>query len=256
MSEEHSANYRALAARANFLTLDRPDLAFATKELRRPFARPTTADVDALRHMVRYIVHHPRLIYHFPWEQTTDEIHVYVDTEFAGCHRTRRSTSGGVILIGGHLLKHWSNTQATVALSSGEAELVGILKGSSMGLGFQSLAADLGLQLHLHAHSDSSAAIGISRRRGLCKIRHISVGHLWVQERLRNKDFELHKVLGDENSADVFTKFVDNPVMTKMLRKMNLVAEGGRAASAPQLAGVQYVGHNLAPSRKRPRRPL
>ena len=82
--------------------------------------------------------------------------------------------------MGTHVLKHCAITQPTNALSSAEAELVGILKAASMGLGFQSLAADLGLQLTLHIHSDSSAAICIARRRGLGKVRHIAVGDLWV----------------------------------------------------------------------------
>ena len=251
LSEEQATNYRALAARANFLALDRPDLAFASKELCRSFARPTTADAESLKHLVRYMVHQPRLSYDFLWEQESKSIDIYVDTDFAGCHRTRRSTSGGVILMGGHLLKHWSTTQATIALSSGEAELVGILKGASMGLGMQSLARDLGLELEVQVHSDSSAAIGISRRRGLGKIRHIHVGDLWVQERLRNHDFSLHKVLGAENPADIFTKYTDKNTIHKMLGKLHLRFEQGRAESAPQIAAVTYLSSHLTTSRRR-----
>ena len=94
---------------------------------------------------------------------------------------------------GDHLLQSWSQTQSTVALSSGEAELGGIVRGGSQGLGWQSLAGDLGLKVTLGIHSDASAAIGICRRRGLGKVRHIAVGDLWIQEKLRNKDFQLHK---------------------------------------------------------------
>ena len=42
-------------------------------------------------------------------------------------------------MLGAHTIKTWSSTQTGVALSSGEAELNGVLKGSAMGLGFQSL---------------------------------------------------------------------------------------------------------------------
>ena len=148
--------------------------------------------------------------------------------------------------MGTHLLKHWATTQPTIALSSGEAELVGILKAASMGLGFQSLASDLGLTLNLHIHSDSSAAIGIARRRGLGKVRHIAVGDLWIQERLRSKDFSLHKVAGAENPADICTKFVDRPTLDKMLNILCLHHEAGRADSAPQIASIQYRMTSLA----------
>ena len=136
--------FRALAARANYLAQDRHDAAYAAKELCKSFANPTSTDVFALKHLVRYLVHAPRLVYRYDFADVPSKISVFTDTDFAGCTRTRRSTSGGMIFIGGHLLKHWSSTQPTVALSSGEAELVGIARGAAQGLGVQSLAADLG----------------------------------------------------------------------------------------------------------------
>ena len=48
---------------------------------------------------------------------------------------------------GGHCLRHWSSTQTTVALSLSEAELGGIAKGMSHGLGLSSVALDLGVYL-------------------------------------------------------------------------------------------------------------
>ena len=122
-----------------------------------------------------------------------------------------------------------------------------------MGLGFQFLAEDLGMTLSLHVHTDSSAAIGIARRRGLGKIRHIHVGDLWVQERLRNKDFALHKVLGADNPADIFTKYTDKPTLSNMLQKLNLKQESGRAESAPHIAAVNYLCESLTHCRRKPR---
>ena len=81
------------------------------------------------------------------------------------------------------MVRHWSATQSTIALSSGEAELIGIVKGAANGLGFQSLAADLGIPLTLNILSDATAAIGICRRRGLGKVRHIAVSDMWIRER-------------------------------------------------------------------------
>ena len=92
---------------------------------------------------------------------------------------------------GGHLLKHWANTQNTIALSSGEAELAGIAKGSGEGMGLVSVAADLGMDVSLTVLADSSAAIGICRRTGIGKVRRLAVGQLWVQERVRQGDFGL-----------------------------------------------------------------
>ena len=136
---------------------------------------------------------------------------------------------------GCHLVKHWSSTQTTVALSSAEAELTGICRGATQGLGLQSLAADLGISLHLDVHTDSIAAIGICRRQGLGKVRHLATADLWVQDRLKKKDFSLHKVLGADNPSDILTKHVDRVLLSKHMGKLNLQEESGRAASAPNI---------------------
>ena len=133
------------------------------------------------------------------------------------------------------MLKHWSQTQSTVTLSSAEAELTGICKGGSLGLGIQSIANDLGFNWKLGLHSDASAAIGICRRRGLGKVRHLAVADLWVQDRLRTKDLTLSKVFGTENPADLLTKHVERALIDRHLKRVCLNFEEGRAASAPTI---------------------
>ena len=148
LTEEQCTLFRALAARANYLALDRPDCAFACKELCREFSRPTTDNIKALKKLA---------CYDYKFEDPQMEARSFVDTDFAGCARTRRSTSGGAIMWGSHCIKHWPSTQPTIALSSGENELTGIAKGASNSLGVQSLDADLGLHLSTNIFTDASA---------------------------------------------------------------------------------------------------
>ena len=142
-------------------------------------------------------------------------------------------------MMGSCQTKHWSKTQSTIALSSGEAELAGIAAGIAQGLGMQALANDMRWPLKLRVHSDATAAIGISKRRGLGKIRHLNCCDLWVQERIRNGDLELLKVLGTENPADCFTKYLDRGALDKAIAKMNLEFRDGRPASAPATMGIK-----------------
>ena len=135
LTDLQATTFRALAARANYLSMDRADIAFSSKELCRAFARPTSADVAALKHLVRYLVWNPRAVYKFRYQHVPTAIRVCVDTDFAGDLASRRSTSGGMIFLGAHQIKHWSSTQSVIALSSGEAKLIGIVKGASNGLG-------------------------------------------------------------------------------------------------------------------------
>ena len=110
---------------------------------------------------------------------------------------------------GNHCLRTWSTTQSVVALSSGEAELYGIVKGASMSIGLQSVLKDIDIQLNVHIHSDSAAARGMVKRSGLGKVRHIHVQELWVQDALQEGRFELRTVLGHDNCADLLTKHLE-----------------------------------------------
>ena len=235
LDEEAATMYRALAARLLYLSMDRPEVAYAAKELCRHFSHPTKTGVEALKRAVRFLVGLPRLVWAFPFQTHSRKLQVYVDTDFGGCQTTRRSTSGGIAMRGQHPIKHWSLTQTTIALSSGEAELSGICRGASIALGLQSIAKDLGIILDVEILTDATAAIGICRRRGLGKIRHLHVSDLWVQDRLRRGDFELTKVAGSDNPADILTKHVPRDIMSKHMKFMGLHAESSRAYSAPTL---------------------
>ena len=130
-------------------------------------------------------------------------------------------------------MKHWSTTQKCITLSSGEAELGGVVKGVAEGLGAQALAADMGLDLALSVHADSSAAIGICRRSGIGRVRHLAVGQLWVQAHLRAGAFALYKVRGEHNPADLCTKHLARPILDRLLALAGVARESGRATSAP-----------------------
>ena len=105
-----------------------------------------------------------------------------------------------------HCVKTWASTQASISLSSGEAEFNGVVRGAGAGLGYRSLMEDLGHQLSVRLWTDSTAAMGICSRQGLGKLRHLDTHTLWVQQAVRSKAIDLKKIPGERNPADVFTK--------------------------------------------------
>ena len=121
-------------ARGNYLAQDRTDIAFAVKELCRTMSRPSESDWQALKRLGRYLIDKVRVVTKYKYQETANILTLWVDTDYAGCTKTRKSTSGGVVLLGSHHLKGWSVTQSVVALSSGEAEYYGIVQGASVGL--------------------------------------------------------------------------------------------------------------------------
>ena len=96
--------------------------------------------------------------------------------------------------MGKHVIKSWSLTQSVIALSSGETEYYGLVKGASLAMGTRSFIADLGIDMGIRVRTDSTAAKGIASRTGLGKVRHIEVAQLWVQEKIRNGDIVLEKL--------------------------------------------------------------
>ena len=78
-------------------------------------------------------------------------------------------------MIGSHLIKTWSKTQATVAKSSAESELYGIVRATCETLGLITLIEDLGGTASARLHMDATAVRGIVDREGVFKVRHLDV---------------------------------------------------------------------------------
>ena len=95
------------------MALDNPYLGFAAKELSRKMAKPEEQDEKKIKRVIRYLVGAPRAISRYCWQQAPRQIHIYTDSDWAGCVRTRKSTSGGTMLLGSHCVQHWSRTQSS-----------------------------------------------------------------------------------------------------------------------------------------------
>ena len=139
--------FRGVAARCNYLAFDRPDIQYATKEVCREMSKPTTGSLRRLQRIGQYLKGKPRLIWNFEMQHPVNILSIYTDSDWAGCRKTRKSSSGGTIMRGTHCLKTWSKTQAIVAKSSAEAELYAVVRGATEGLGMTTLLNDFGLDV-------------------------------------------------------------------------------------------------------------
>ena len=215
--------YRGVAARANYLGLDRADLQFAVKEACKGMAAPTAKDARRVKRIARYILGVPRVILRSgdePGEKNA--VKAFVDSDWAGCKTTRKSTSGGILTVGGMAVKTWSSTQGSVATSSGEAEYYALVRGSAEALGLAAAMADLGWVLKVQVHVDSSAAKAVASRVGLGKTRHIEVRYLWLQEAVRRRRLEIRKIKGQINPADALTKPKGTQDFKELLGRVNI----------------------------------
>ena len=236
MSSRDATAYRAVTARLNFISPDRPDLQFSCKEASRRMAKPCNGDWQPLKAIAMYILGKPRIVHIFSWQELLTHMSVYVDSNWAGCVRTRKSTTGVAIVHGKHLIRSFSRTQSSIALSSAEAELYAMVSAASEGMGARAMVKDYGGQVGINLFVDASAAIGVAQRKGLGRIRHLDTQALWIQDAVRQQKVALNKSKGTQNPADMMTEFLGSQDFIAMMEKLGLESVPGRPIRAPKVA--------------------
>jgi hypothetical protein len=218
-------SFRAVAARCNYLAQDAPDMQFAAKEICRDMAKPTQESWRKLKILARFVLEREAVTWRFDWQDEVGLVlSVFSDSDWAGCRRTRRSTSGGAVLVGSHCLKTWSSTQAPIALSSAEAEYYAMVEAATRCLGLRSMLSELGIGVvgAIELHSDSSAARSFASRKGVGRMRHLEVRHLWLQAEVGGQRVLLKRIAGEANPADLLTKYLGLKDVLKHLNFMNI----------------------------------
>ena len=77
LSGKEATQFRALAARGNYLALDRPDIQYAVKEICRGMANPTRGDLRKLRRLGRYLIGKSRVAMDFCFQGTCDDLSIF-----------------------------------------------------------------------------------------------------------------------------------------------------------------------------------
>ena len=146
------------------------------------------------------------------------EIALFTDSDWATCEDSRRSRSGGVLLFNGHTVLHFCRMQDTIALSSGEAELKATCKGLTEALGLREVVEFLFSRPCSIVHStDASACVGMLKRAGAGRVKHLTVRQLWCQEVFRREDTCTRKVSRDDNPADLMCSGQTRETLTAKL---------------------------------------
>ena len=242
---EQVRTFRSISARCNYLSQDRPDLLYPVKEICREMATPTKGSWRRLQRVAAFLKGKPRLVWTFPWQDAVEIIDVMTDANWVGCRRTRKSTSGGAILLGKHCIKAWANTQAVVARSSGESELYSVVRASCEALGTHTLMRDFGITLLAQVHVDASVAKRICEREGIDRIRRLDVSNVWLQAQQVREKATIIKMRGQLNCADLMTKHLAFEDIEINLEIVGLPYREGRAQAAAQLYVVDSAKTEL-----------
>ena len=134
--------------------------------------------------------------------QTVKRVEVYTDSDWASDQVTRKSTSGAVIMAENMRLHAHSRGQASVALSSCEAEVMAASEGIKEALLLQEILMFVGLGLfEIDFKVDSSTAHAFFHRRGV----YIDSRILWLQDLIAAGGVRVKKIPRTQNLADMLT---------------------------------------------------
>lgn len=175
----------SLAGKLQYLTITRPDIQFAINFICQRMHSPTESDFGLLKCILRYLRGISSMGLHL--YKTSDMALIFFsDSDWAGCHDTRRSTSGLCALLGSNLVSWSAKRQPTVSRSSIEAEYRALTTTCSELTWIYSVLRDLGISQSMHAllQCDNLSAVHLSANHVLHnRSKHFDVDY-YVRERV------------------------------------------------------------------------
>ena len=143
--------------------------------------------------------------------------------------------------LGPHTIKTWLSTQSVIVLIAAEAEIYALLKRAHQSLGVINLGKDFGLKLSTMLRIDASAALAITHRQRLGKLRHIDAHWLWIRDKVNNKQITATNVNGNLNPADLLTKHLPIEDLRRHVSTLGFEWMIGRAFQSLTISNVQSV---------------
>ena len=158
-------------------------------------------------------------------EIPSNTLWVYVDSDWAGCPDSRRSTSGFVFMLNGTAISWRSKRQPTVALSSAEAEFISASAMVQEVIYLRKFLGNLGfpqtLPTSVFADNETCIAWSEGSVGGSERAKHVDLRMHFVHEARAAGHLQLHKIDSKLNCADILTKASTPPdVFTELRRRI------------------------------------
>ena len=229
---EQAALFRSALGLILYLAQDRPDIQFPTKILATYMAHPCIKALAAVKHLALYLAgtetsgillrrcdpydtvfdkwNESELVEpDFRQDRSFITMDIFSDSSWGDERSTRKSTTAGMIFVNGCLIHSICRAQATIALSSCEAELYAanttMVESIYLFQLIQFLMNDEAA-VRQRLFLDSTSAKFVVQRSGIGRLKHVSIKHMFLQQLLRQKVFSIHKVPTRINPADLNTK--------------------------------------------------
>ncbi|KAF5768399.1 putative RNA-directed DNA polymerase [Helianthus annuus] len=216
--------YRSMIGSLLYLTASRPDIMFATCVCARSQSAPRKSNLIAVKRIIRYIKGAPTLGIWYPANGNI-KLSGFSDSDFAGCHTTRKSTSGGCQFLGDCLVSWQSKKQAAVSTSTAEAEYIAAASCTAQLLWLQNQLLDFGITaLKTPLMLDSQAAENIIKNPvSHSTTKHIDIRHHFVRDCYEKGLISLHHVPTKDQLADMLTKALDTATFESLVSRIGML---------------------------------
>ena len=202
----------------------RPDIAQAVGVVSKFCANPTQSHFTAAKRILRYLKGTVSL--GLSYKKCADGILTgYSDADWAGDVDDRHSTSGNVFSLARGAVSWLSKKQATVALSTAEAEYAALSTATQEAIWLRRLLTDVGepLEEPIVIHEDNQGAIAMAKNPvGHARTKHIDIRYHFVREGVQNGVIVLKYVATDEMIADILTKPLPKHRFEKLVTELGM----------------------------------
>jgi hypothetical protein len=205
--------------------VSRPDIAYAVQALGRHIQASTVVHHVAAKRVLRYLTGTRDLgiKYSVGGASGGALMEGYSDSDWAGDVDTRRSTTAYVFMIAGGAMSWSSRLQATVALSSTEAEYMSLCAAAQEAIYLRQLLADLGYEQREPTviYDDNQGCVALAQSDRINKrTKHIDVRYHFVRERVESRELKIKYVPTEHQLADMLTKALERVKMEKLRMKV------------------------------------
>lgn len=217
--------YRSITGALQYLTLTRPDLAFAVNQLCQHLHQPTIADYTALKRVLRYLK--GSLTSGISFQRGSLHLIGYSDADWAGDPMDRPSTSGFCIFLGDSPVSLSSKKQPTVARLSIEAKYRSLAHTTAEICWLHMLLCDLHIFLPNcpALWCDDLSAISLASNPVFHeRTKHVEVDYHFMREKVLFKDLRVHYVNIVDQVADIFTKGLHPKCFQHLHSKLKVTA--------------------------------
>ncbi|KAL7278428.1 hypothetical protein ACG7TL_007425 [Trametes sanguinea] len=227
--EMETIPYReALGAIMYLAVATRPDLSHPVQLLSRFMGNPSYAQWKGLKRVLRYIkgtLDYGITYYGKMHTASTLQPVIYLDSSYADCTDTARSTQGHITIMAGGPVTWSSRRQDVVTLSSTEAEYIASVHAGQTAIWVAKFMDEIYLPISrpITLRLDSTGAESLAKRSAnFTCVRHICVREFWLREVVRAGDISLSRIPGTENVADMLTKPLGPIILRGHINRLGL----------------------------------